>query len=337
MVGTERGSNVPPNFKLDRTPISMVIPLLGDLVENSKDWNRYLRELANRYRTLVNREFFGRLIPVAIHPGNFYTDLGTQGLAWYKWSEGRETRNRRLKREIIYEFSRMLRSYLANDKSMSGQIEKERVFLSYSRHDDAGNEISKKVRDWISRDVQLDTFLDVASIPPGVPRDKALETGVQQSTLLAIMSDSYSSREWCRRKTLWAKSSHRPIVVAHCIKDIDLRSFPYIGNVPWIRVSSTETREIERIVGIVLHQLLRHFLWYCRTKEADEENPQSLFLARAPELLTLKNINRKGENVTELIYPDPSLGSSELELLEGNSIRILSFSEWLLQRASDEK
>ena len=166
------------------------------------------------------------------------TELGVQALRWHDWQADRSGRARRLVREITCETSRMLRTILVTDPDLTSRMEKVRVFLSHSKHDDVGERVAQRIRDWLHDDVQLSVFLDIADIPAGLPPDEVLETEVRQSAVLIVYSDSFSSREWCRRKVLVAKESDRPIVVADCIEDLDERAFPYVANVPVVRLCS---------------------------------------------------------------------------------------------------
>ncbi|WP_204306774.1 toll/interleukin-1 receptor domain-containing protein, partial [Klebsiella pneumoniae] len=74
----------------------------------------------------------------------------------------------------------------------------------------------------------LATFFDVHDIPTGVRFDRAILLQVRVSAVVAVHTDSYSSREWCRREIIEAKRWNVPLVVANCIADADERGFPYM-------------------------------------------------------------------------------------------------------------
>ena len=67
-------------------------------------------------------------------------------------------RARRLVREVTYETSRMLRTMLVTDPDLASRMEKVRVFLSHSKHDDVGERTAQCIRDWLRDDVQLSVF-----------------------------------------------------------------------------------------------------------------------------------------------------------------------------------
>ena len=52
---------------------------------------------------------------------------------------------------------------------------------------------------------------------------------------MIVLTDNYATREWCRTEVILAKEHDRPIVVVNALESHEIRSFPYIGNVPVIR------------------------------------------------------------------------------------------------------
>ena len=223
----------------------------------------------------------------------------------------------------------MLRTMLVTDANLTSKMEKVRVFLSHSKHDDVGERIAQRIRDWLHGDVQLSVFLDIADIPAGLPPDKVLETEVRQSAVLIVHSDSFSSREWCGREVLVAKESDRPIVVADCIEDLDERVFPYLANVPVVRICSQQPHGVDRVVGRLLDEVFRDFLWKCRTETLSQANPHVRFVARAPELLTAVNARTFFPEMSVIVYPDPPLSLRELKLMEGLGVSFQSLSQWM--------
>lgn len=59
---------------------------------------------------------------------------------------------------------------------------------------------------------------------------------VGEGVFLAINTDSYSSREWCRREVIEAKLRLVPIIVFDCVRDMVPHAMPYLGNVPVVRM-----------------------------------------------------------------------------------------------------
>ena len=307
----------------------VVIVLISDQIQQDRNWSNYVTELSDKCLSGDNRHSRGRLFPVAVNPGTLSTNLGVQALRWCDWNLDSDGRSRRLVREVTYETSRMLRTLLVNVPHLDSQTEKVQVFLSHSKHDDVGLKVAQQIRNWIFNDVQLSVFLDVTDVPPGLPSDDVLENSVRQSAVLIVYSDSYSSREWCMREVLVAKESWRPIVIADCIEDLDERAFPYLGNVPLVRLCSKEPHGIERIVGRLLDEVLKDFLWQFRTAAFRQNYPNVMFARCEPELLTLLNTTKNFPNKSALVYPGPPLSLRELGLLDSVGLTVQSLSEWM--------
>ena len=322
------GRTMPATINFSMGESVVVIALIGDEIQREPTWSNYIRNLADQCRPDHATGPQRRMFPVAITERTIAIELGVQALRWHDWQVDRGGRGRRLVREITYETSRMLRTMLASDES-SSPTEKVRVFLSHSKHDDVGERVAQRIRDWLHDDVQLSVFLDIADIPAGLPPDEVLEKEVRQSAILIVYSDSFSSSEWCRREILVAKESDRPIVVADCIEDLDERAFPYLANVPLVRLCSQHPHGVERVVGRLLDEVFKYFLWKWRTATLSQANPDVGFVARAPELLTAVNARTLFPNATVVVYPDPPLGLRELNLLKGIGFNSESLSQWM--------
>ena len=111
-----------------------------------------------------------------------------------------------------------------------------KMFLSHTKMD-LGKEprAVESLRDLLKSDQPIKTWYDSGDIPGGSRFAKEIEEGIEDSSLLCVITDNYSSREWCRKEVLLAKRKQRPIVVVDALSRCEIRSFPYIGNLPVIR------------------------------------------------------------------------------------------------------
>jgi hypothetical protein len=178
----------------------------------------------------------------------------------------------------------------------------------------------------------LASFFDVHDIPAGLRFNKVIPAKVKVSAVVAIHTDSYSSREWCRREIIEAKGYSVPLVVANCITDVDERSFPYLGNVPVVRMDPDTADRIDSIVSHLLDEVLKSFLWQCRVQlAAGSAGDDVLFLPRPPELISLASV--KDFTKATLVYPDPPIGAEEQRLFEviAPAVRLRSMTEWLAE------
>lgn len=186
------------------------------------------------------------------------------------------------------------------------------VFISHSKRDkgNKGEQSAKAVRDFLSSDTKLNSFFDVHDILDGYKFGAQIKDNVENSVLLILFTDSYSSREWCRIEALTAKEKQVPIVLVNMVEDKVDRTFPYIGNVPSISYKG-DWRPI-------INLLLRTTLDQCYEKKlltsliADETTVECL--PYPPEAFILSTIKK---DTTKLLYPEPPLGNEELNVLRG--------------------
>ncbi len=194
-----------------------------------------------------------------------------------------------------------------------------RVFLSHAKQD--GLELTTVIRRYLNEEARLDEFFDAADIPDGARFAEFVTTAAgSQHALLAVQTDSYASREWCRLEVLEAKRQQVPIVVLAAFDRGEPRSFPYIGNVPVVRWHGNESLPL--VVAALLREVLRA-RYFPRRVEAicrlHGLQPARQVFAYPPELLTALIFRRQapttGATRDQLVYPDPPLGTKELELL----------------------
>ncbi|MCY4265632.1 MAG: TIR domain-containing protein [Gammaproteobacteria bacterium] len=144
---------------------------------------------------------------------------------------------------LTHEFCRILRykldqTHLAHSEydNLRRYPEKIRVLISHSKHNTDGERIGKSMRDWIHAHGLLNSFFDIYDIPSGQSFEDTLLHEDGAGALVAIHTDSYSSREWCRREINETKRRQVPMIVIDCLRDADPRAMPYFGNVPAIRM-----------------------------------------------------------------------------------------------------
>ena len=212
-------------------------------------------------------------------------------------------------------------------------LEKIRVFISHSKHD--GESVGLSIRDWIHAHSPLDSFFDVYDIPPGLSFGDVLLHQIGAGAVVAVHTDSYSSREWCRREVIEAKRRLVPMVVVDCVQDIDPRGMAYLGNVPVVRMEPGRRDRIGIIAGCLLDEVFRTWLWLCRVGRHLKDSPGVLFTARPPELIVLAALPPcDEESIPTIVYPEPMLSADEerlfLEVAPG--IRVQTFTDWLEER-----
>ena len=327
------GRALPIDIDLDDADASAVVLLIDASWAGDPAWVAWGDKLADRAEKAGLR---ARVFPVTIDAAAAAIGLAAQAARWDLWPAlSPDERRRRLISNLTYQFCRMLRSHLERlrhpaepEASLLQYLKKVELFLSHSKGDDAGAKIARHVRDHLHAGDGLESFFDVHDIPIGLQFDKVLLLKVKVSAVIAIHTDSFSSREWCRREILEAKRWSVPLVVVNSISDVDERGFPYLGNVPVVRMDPIGADRIDVVVGRLLDEVLKDFLWRCWVERAGPAPAGVAFIPRPPELISLA-----GPGVgatTTLVYPEPPIGAEERQLFEAVApgVRLASMTEW---------
>lgn len=331
-------SAVPLPIDLDDARTTAIV-VLGDAeLARDPEWTRYIRALVARTEAVG---LGTRVFPVAIeHSALNGMGIEEQALRWDRWTGSSHERRRRLIFELTYGFCRMLRHYLEHLKrpaeeeaSLTAYLRNVQIFLSHSKHDDDGERIACLIRDRLHAGQGLASFFDVRDIPAGLRFSRVLLQQVRVSAMVAIHTDSYSSREWCRREIIEAKRWNVPLVVANSISDVDERGFPYMGNVPVVRLEPHSSERIDVVIARLMDEILKDFLWRCRVELASSTSDRAIvFVPRPPELISLANLPPVTDVPCPLIvYPDPPLSAEEERLFADVAphVQIRSLNEWL--------
>lgn len=331
------GSATPLPIDLDEAETTAIVVLAESMLAGDADWVHYVRELVERTESAG---LGSRVFPVALERSALVIGIEEQALRWDQWPGTLPELRQRLTSELTYEFCRMLRHYLEHLKrpaeeeaALEAYLKKVQIFLSHSKHDDDGERIAHAIRNHLHAGHGLSSFFDVHDIPAGLRFHKVLRQQVKVSAMVAIHTDSYSSREWCRREIIEAKRWNVPLVVANCISNLDERGFPYMGNVPIVRMDPRSADRIDFVVGRLLDEILKDFLWRCRVELARAAtDPAVRFVPRPPELISLADLPTAAD-VPEpvIVYPDPPLSAEEERLFEEVAPRVClrSLTEWL--------
>lgn len=185
------------------------------------------------------------------------------------------------------------------------------VFVSHSKRDkgNKGELSAKAVRDFLYSDTKLKSFFDVHDILDGYKFGNQIKGNIENSALLILFTDSYSSREWCRIEVLTAKENKVPIVLVNMVEDKVDRTFPYVGNIPCISYKGDWRPIINLLLRTTLDQCYEQQLLSSLCTETTTE-----YLPYPPEAYNLSQIKH---NTKKMLYPEPPLGNEELNVLAG--------------------
>jgi hypothetical protein len=208
-----------------------------------------------------------------------------------------------------------------------------RLFISHAKKDLPAAIAEGPVKAILATLGQLpvEGWYDSAKIPPGGRFPEEIENGVlSSSVLVVVLTDTWSSREWCRREVLEAKLAARPLVMVDALEARVIRLFPYLGNAvtlrwraaiaapgdaaddAWIKRSARwEADDAALVIEAALLEALRYQHEHRRLLRSSGEH--EVALGAPPEALTLAHLPA---GTTRVWYPDPPLGREELDRLQ---------------------
>ena len=281
------GARVPIDIDFDGAETCAVVLLVDENWAADENWVAWARRISDQ---ADEKGLQVLAFPVAIHRVAIDARIvPQQAVRWDSWAEEtHEVKRCRLFAALSYQFCRMLRHYLQHlerpeiaENDLIQFLRRVDVFLSHSKHDPDGEQIALQFRRYV-QDAGYDAFFDIFDIPIGLRFNRVLLEKVRVSAVVAIHTDSYSTREWCRREIIEAKRFNVPLVVANCIKDTDERGFPYMANVPIVRMDPDKRDRVDVIVDRLLDEVLKDFIWRCRIRLFAAAAANVSFLPRPP-------------------------------------------------------
>ena len=301
-------SFMPPEPRLSEEADRVLVVLLADdqLVAHARTgrsdgitWGDY----AVMLRHLCDASSNHRLLPVSLSKFAWPIDTRLKDLSFLRaFDEPDEDQRRKLvARRMLHLLIRRLRPHATDEDAPPVTI-----FLSHAKID-VGKQpgVVNSLLDYLKAKQPEKTWFDSGDIASGSRFAKAIEDGVTDSALLAVVTDAYSSRSWCRREILFAKRYQRPFVIVDALQEREIRRFPYAGNAPVLRWRD-DPRDV---VDSLLRETLRHA--YAEEMLRQRARPGDDIVPSGPELVTV--VHR--DKAKPLLYPDPPLGTEELAVL----------------------
>lgn len=311
------GSGEPPEPTVAKEADRVLVVLLADdhlavaarkKTKNGTTWGEY----ATRLRDITEAAGH-RFMPVQLTEHAWPIDKSLEETNFLRaWAiEGADERHKSIARRLIHLLIRRLRPHDKDEDAPPVTI-----FLSHTKVDlDQEPRAVKSLLGHLTATQPEKTWFDVGDISTGSRFAHEIEKGVKDTALLAIVTDAYSSRSWCRREVLLAKHHQRPVVIVDAVQERETRRFPYSGNTPVIRWNGLGNGA-QDAVDLLLREVLRHT--YAEELLKQRARDGDVVLPSGPELLTIVHC-RKDQVV---LYPDPPLGPEELEVLGRTGIRV---------------
>jgi len=308
------GTCGPPEARLATEAERVMVVLLADdhlaaharrPTRSGMTWGDY----AVRLRELCDASGH-RFMPVQLTQDGWPLDLRFGDTNFLRaWAvDDLEQRRRFIARRVVHLLVRRLRPHAEDEDAPAVTI-----FLSHTKMD-LENEprVVKALLAHLTATQPEKTWFDSGDIASGSHFAKAIERGVADAALLAVVTDSYSSRSWCRREVLLAKHHQRPVIVVDAVQEREVRRFPYAGNAPVLRWRG----QAQDVVDLLLRETLRHA--YAEESLKQRKRPGDAILPAGPELVTVVGRDR----TQPVLYPDPLLGPEELAVLSSTGVRV---------------
>ena len=311
-------NNSPIDLPADLAQVNVIYLFLSDNTLFSKSWCNYIDSIPNEDKF--------RVIPVAIHEdGQKHTSSGrlknVQVIRAFNWNKNIE------KEMAILELSHELFRWGFNNPNTTllGQNSSLKLFLSHAKRGDTGLKHAEQIRNFIDN-TNLRRFFDTYQISTGFEFDEEIENHIKDSTIIAILSDVYSSRYWCQREILTAKDEQR--IVVNSLENYEDRIFPAASNVPSLHVTDAPLSEAEllNILNAALIETIRFnyvkvILSYYQSLGWIDSNAK--IVSRPPDIQQvskfLTDSQKDNENISDrlgdlhICYPEPPLYAEETE------------------------
>lgn len=317
-------SDQPIAIDFAESEFTAVIALVSDEFVVDSEFGNYLDKIFDECNSVKDKR---RVYPIAISKNALKVSLKLSPINFIRVTK--EIGNdcnidkkgnifSQIKSPVLHELCRLLMNMKkATDETDSLTIFPPiKLFISHSKHDESKLDAAK-FRDYINSQTQLKTFFDTNDIAYGSNFGDEIKEAAHESALVVFQSDSYSDREWCRIEVLEAKSAGCPLVIVNAIENGEKRAFPYLGNYPSIRFKNNFLDIIDLTLEQVLFNL--HTKLFIDSLTTLYGIKADRILSTSPELFNFIQLKaqglKEGENFGLVVYPDPPLGSEEMEIL----------------------
>lgn len=330
-----RGIGIPVYYRTGENPVDIdlsnaeynaIILLIDDNMIISEQWINYVAKLIKKNDETAGK---GIILPIAISSNAFKLPNGLPSKNFIRLFNVDANKVQFLISRTTHELCRLLYNIdsISHEASIDVQTSPPplKLFISHAKED--GVDIAKRLSDYVQSQSPIKTFFDANDISIGYDFTQEIEDNIQNSVLLVIQSDQYSSREWCRREVLVAKENNRPIIIINLYEEGEDRSFPYMANVKTIRFNQSleENEMFEKIILLTMKETLefRYHQMFISHLTKRYGITQAEIFSRPPELLSLLNLIDKDKKL--VVYPDPPLGKEELDLINKGAKNELQF------------
>ena len=197
---------------------------------------------------------------------------------------------------------RVLVSRMSGGERVSGRYRGLRLFISHAKADGIAMANSligvlQQLKAAGGERVGFDNFYDAQHIESGSVWRSVIKGEASRSMLIALRTEAYEGRYWCRREFLAAERRGLPIVA------VDLRKEQYHDSalLPFDVVPSVRVHD-GNLIRVVLHSMAAH----PRALRAQSMAPEVQVLPHRPSVYSLSGVLQTGM-AGRIAYPGPKL------------------------------
>ncbi len=284
------------------------------------------RKLAKNLENIAKNESKNLYIPIALTSnGCDYIDKAECVTAYQgeKDAEENSKRNKLIaelkkdihntdnKKYIILMLRRVLERIAGQYVFCCGNADSKKAGLFICHTKSTGLNALKAFQHYLASQSNATFFVDKNSIELGEYFDRAIYKKIPKSVLIVLLTDEFSTRDWCIKELVKAKKERRPILIVDALTQGDNRLFPYIGNLPVIKADINTKGELKN-GDMIYEALVNESLWVHYNIHKNEYNDNVQVLPRKIELIDVLSFD---ESCTKAVYPEPPMGKVERDIL----------------------
>ena len=205
-----------------------------------------------------------------------------------------------------------------------------KLFISHAKTDGVAMARSligvlRQLQEADSAGAGFEYFYDAEHIAPGTVWREVLEAQASRSVLIALRTEAYESRYWCRREFLLAESNGMPIVV------VDLRREQYHGSalLPFEVVPSVRVHD-GNLIRVVFHAMGTHLR---ALRVASVAAATVKVLPHRPSVYSLAGAVRASADLKQIAHPAPKVPDAydgavqQILRSAGGAAKLVTFDE----------
>lgn len=338
------GSAAPRPVEVAQAALSVVVVLAEAHMVSDPTWTAYLQALADQGPSVL-------VVPVALHPSAYRLPQNIRRLNFLRVDdrsdppaspeETLQRRTPRMLRQLTEIIGRRLAAQLAAPAGANAAAGAAppplTIFISHAKRD--GVDVAEALRSSIQDHGRLRAFFDDSDLPVGHSFASELERAarVGSAAMIAVVSDAYASRPWCRREIALARTPRRQAAHPHCwsiqpmlvvdtLASAVTRNIAELGNASSVRWRPENALSA---VDLLMLEVLLSGYHLLRARNV-APRPGRQVISWPPDVPTLLALQREaGEALDEVVYPGHALPLTELRSLQHAfpALRLRTFEE----------